>query len=304
MPTAYLTNTEELTMVADAIREKGELSQQFTYPNGFISAIRTLTTGTEIVATDMLNNLISGTCYFPTATYIGSYAFASCSKLTGVYLPQVSVVYNSGFYYCSSVSFISLPICTTVSSYAFYNCTSLTSVYLPECREIGSNAFYYCTKLTSIDLPNINSIGESAFLYCYSLSYISVSNCSYLGFGAFYYCSRMLFADIRGITMSSLSAYLFCGCYSLEYVYLQGTASGCAYSTFYNCNNLKSVYLDFPYVLRTNSPLVDKSVPHPTIPNSTTTVGRYDVDVYVPFSLLNSYMASSRWASYNLLPIY
>lgn len=141
MPTAYLTNTEELTQIAEAIRIKGERSDTFSFPQGFVDAIMVLRGGTEIIATNMLNNLISGSCYFPTASYIGSYAFASCSRLTAIDLPRVVSVYNSAFYDCRSVSMINLERCTMISSSAFYYCRSLQSISAPECLILGSGAF-------------------------------------------------------------------------------------------------------------------------------------------------------------------
>lgn len=41
----YLTNTADLTAVADAIRAKGGTSAQLVYPTGFVSAIQTIQTG-------------------------------------------------------------------------------------------------------------------------------------------------------------------------------------------------------------------------------------------------------------------
>lgn len=43
--TEYLTNTAELTAVADAIRAKGGTSAQLVYPSGFVSAIKAIETG-------------------------------------------------------------------------------------------------------------------------------------------------------------------------------------------------------------------------------------------------------------------
>lgn len=40
--TEYLTNTSELTAVADAIRAKGGTSEQLVYPAGFVSAIQAI----------------------------------------------------------------------------------------------------------------------------------------------------------------------------------------------------------------------------------------------------------------------
>lgn len=44
----YLTNTADLTAVADAIRAKGGTSEPMVYPDGFVTAIQAIQTGTEL----------------------------------------------------------------------------------------------------------------------------------------------------------------------------------------------------------------------------------------------------------------
>ena len=44
----YLTNTTDLTKVASAIREKGHTTAQLIYPDGFVTAIQAIQTGTEL----------------------------------------------------------------------------------------------------------------------------------------------------------------------------------------------------------------------------------------------------------------
>ena len=44
----YLTNTTDLTKVASAIREKGGTSDSLAYPDGFVTAIKAIQTGTEL----------------------------------------------------------------------------------------------------------------------------------------------------------------------------------------------------------------------------------------------------------------
>lgn len=44
----YLTNTTDLTKVASAIREKGGTSDSLAYPDGFVTAIQAIQTGTEL----------------------------------------------------------------------------------------------------------------------------------------------------------------------------------------------------------------------------------------------------------------
>ena len=46
--TEYLTNTTDLTKVASAIREKGGTTAQLIYPDGFVTAIQAIQTGTEL----------------------------------------------------------------------------------------------------------------------------------------------------------------------------------------------------------------------------------------------------------------
>ena len=44
----YLTNTTDLTLVADAIRDKGRTTALLTYPDEFVTAIQAIQTGTEL----------------------------------------------------------------------------------------------------------------------------------------------------------------------------------------------------------------------------------------------------------------
>ena len=46
----YLTNTADLTAVANAIRAKGGTSAQLVYPNGFVSAIQAIQTRWSVLA--------------------------------------------------------------------------------------------------------------------------------------------------------------------------------------------------------------------------------------------------------------
>ena len=51
----YLTNTVELTAVANAIREKGGTSEQLACPNGFVTAIQAIQTGVPLQITVATN---------------------------------------------------------------------------------------------------------------------------------------------------------------------------------------------------------------------------------------------------------
>lgn len=44
----YLTNTTDLTSVANAIREKGGTSDPLIYPDGFVAAIEAIQAGVSV----------------------------------------------------------------------------------------------------------------------------------------------------------------------------------------------------------------------------------------------------------------
>lgn len=84
-------------------------------------------------------------------TSIGSYAFADCHSLKGVYRTNtVSYYGNQAFGYCSQLSYISISGAATIGAYAFINCINLSRVDLNKCSSIASNAFSNCTNLTSV----------------------------------------------------------------------------------------------------------------------------------------------------------
>lgn len=74
----YLTNTADLTAVADAIRAKGGTSAQLVYPAGFVSAIQTIQTG---IALQLIVTVSAGATV--TATN-GSKTISGTSESTGV----------------------------------------------------------------------------------------------------------------------------------------------------------------------------------------------------------------------------
>jgi len=59
----YLTNTTELTAVADAIRAKGGTTASLVYPDGFVSAIGDIESGGGGSSGLVLNIIISGSTY-------------------------------------------------------------------------------------------------------------------------------------------------------------------------------------------------------------------------------------------------
>ena len=103
----YLTNTADLTAVANAIRAKGGTSAQLVYPDGFVTAIQSIETGGGGGSDELVNSLIdrtiSGAYVNNTVTIIGRYGLAGCTKLTSVVLPAVRTTDGNSMIGCSGI---------------------------------------------------------------------------------------------------------------------------------------------------------------------------------------------------------
>lgn len=113
----YLTNTTDLTKVAAAIREKGGTSDSLVYPDGFVTAIQAIQTGTElqiivtvtsgatVTATkgslSVSGTAVDGTCTLTVpeagtwsvkATHNGQTSDAKSVSITGIYDVTLSFV--------------------------------------------------------------------------------------------------------------------------------------------------------------------------------------------------------------------
>ena len=104
----YLTNTADLTAVADAIRAKGGISDPLVYPDGFVTAIQAIETGGGSGSDELVNSLIdrtiSGAYVNNTVTIIARYGLAGCTKLTSVVLPAVATTDGNSMIGCSALT--------------------------------------------------------------------------------------------------------------------------------------------------------------------------------------------------------
>ena len=123
----YLTNTTDLTKVATAIREKGGTSDSLVYPDGFVTAIQAIQTGTELqiivsvtsgaTVTATKGSLsVSGTSVNETCTLIVPEAGTWSIKATynGQTSDTKSVTFTDS--YTTSLSFFRATITVTVES--------------------------------------------------------------------------------------------------------------------------------------------------------------------------------------------
>ena len=175
---------------------------------------------------------------FQNATFIGDFAFISCTALESINAPSVTIIKSSAFAYCSSLmeasfplateihygafsnckilSNITAPSATLVSMYAFAGCTSLTSVSFPLLSSIYEATFRTCKSLQTAYIPNALSIANYAFESCGMLTDINMSKVTHIGFSAFYSCSKLTTISIPSATLISASA--FNSCIKLQFV--------------------------------------------------------------------------------------
>lgn len=114
----YLTNTTDLTKVAAAIREKGGTSDSLVYPDGFVTAIQAIQTGTElqiivsvtsgaVVTATKGSTTVSGTAINGTCTLIVPEAgtWSVKATLSGQTSATESVTFTDS--YALTLSFVS-----------------------------------------------------------------------------------------------------------------------------------------------------------------------------------------------------
>lgn len=260
---------------------------------------------------------------FPNCTYISHQAFMYCSKLTKIILPKCSSL-ESGVFRLSQRSpqysrEIYLPECTVISSTAFmsndikyiniskvqtlandvfeycvFNLSS--SIFeLPSCTSIGAGAFHSCTLPSTVNLPLVTKIPATCFVSA-KVTTINLPNCSEIS-NAFYNCSNLreislpLCEKIYGSTISTSATFYYCNLSTISLPKLSVMEHS---YVFTRCSQLMSVYLmnsvvctirSYATYLFSNSPIT----------NSTYT-GIYG-SVYVPASLLSSYLSNIYWKS-------
>ena len=315
----YRVTDTELTAVASAIRAKTGATASISYPGGFIDEINSLGSKPYTLEDVMAKNMstisladpvitleripnyyfysfkslnFDSNISFPVCSYIGSFAFYSCSSLTEASFPACSYIGSYAFTSCFSLSKLSFPACSYLDYGAFQTCTSLTEISFPACSYINNYVFQNCFSLTTANFPACSYIGNYAFQYCSSLTEANFPACSYIGSYAFQSCYSLTTVDFPACSFIGGSA--FQSCHSLTVA----SFPACSYISgfaFRYCRNLISLYLMSTSVVLLSNSATFSSTP---IGGYTTTAGIYG-SVYVPQSLYSSYITATNWTYYS-----
>ena len=187
--TKMLVEDTSLTTVANAIRTKGGTTGALTFPNGFVSAVNGIKTGTN---------------------YAPSIIDGSITKITEDMLEGCTLIQNYAFYGRDNLTSVSLPSSVTeLRMYAFSGCRKLTSVSLPSSlTKISSYAFSNCIKLAKITIPSsVTSISSYAFSSCNKLATVEMKPKTPPTLGSKVFETNSSVVTTIKVPKSSLSAY-------------------------------------------------------------------------------------------------
>lgn len=162
----YCVKDTELSSIADAIRNKKQISYSLSYPADYIDELQTFNNDTEKIFLEGTYSYV----YDSSCTNLRNWAFACNNSITSVDFPNCSTIGSSAFDNCYYLSSISFPNATNIGSYAFRtNSVGFSSASFPECLSVGAMAFAYCYQLSEIYLPKCTSLNSSVFYSCGSL---------------------------------------------------------------------------------------------------------------------------------------
>ena len=192
---------EDLTNLADLLREKTGTTAELAFPNNFSAEINKIYT-----VDDLAMRNFSGVIYLPTATEIAPGTFAG-SNITEIHAPNVTRFYsnvqNTGksvFQNCKSLVVVDMPKFTSMYSggYQFAGCTALTQIVLQK-GNIGNNMFKGCTKLIIARLGGTSTTNGSGFSGCTSLTGLDLafSGTGTGGNSEFQNCSKLTTLILR-----------------------------------------------------------------------------------------------------------
>ena len=156
----YLVHGEDLTSVAEAIRQKGGTTEPLQFPDGFVSAVEAIETG---AAEDKMKQYIAGQLtelVDSTITTIGQrFLFYRDSLLTKVDLPNaVGECRDAAFYTASALKECYLPQITSLGASCFFSCPVLVDTDFSAVEIIGQECFLGCSKLARLDFPAATQI--------------------------------------------------------------------------------------------------------------------------------------------------
>lgn len=198
MGTTYLTDGDDLTSVANAIRAKSGGSGQLAFPAGFVSEIGNISGGYTV--DDLCVTSLAFGTLSPTVDTVGRFAFYGRTGVTALDSSDVTQILAGAFNSCTNMVSVNLPNLTSMRVWKdstsqsengnyFYSCSKIESFSAPKLTHIyGSGAFNYCGKTSLvICLPAIQQLGQNTtFAECNARLYDFGPSLTSITYDSFY----------------------------------------------------------------------------------------------------------------------
>lgn len=256
------------------VDNSSELIDELLYPTGSKS-IDIDSTVESVTSYAMYGETSVKSVKLRNATRINSGAFNGCSNISSLYAPEATYIGTNAFQKCSALSEIYLPKVTTIygvsstSGLAFSEC-AFSEADLPSVVSIGALSFSSCANLTTLYAPNCTSIGAGALGVCPSLKRVTLG------------AAKM---NVDVFRSGPGSGYYGIGTTTCEILDIVGeTATG--------------IYLGYlpeglqTLIIRNTSGVV------PQIDSSNYTSKFTQLQIFVPYDLLDAYRQATNWVVY------
>lgn len=184
---------------------------------------------------------------------------------------------------------------TSIGASAFCDCTALESVVVPNVEIIDGSAFQKCSLLTEVIVPKATFYNKNyIFDGCANLKYIDLSGALNLSGYADAQYGQYVFRDCTSlekiIIYGRTGQAMFQGCTSLKIVdVIAGNMNG--YTSFFGCTALKAL------ILRQTDKI--HSMGNAGALNVCTPFQSGTAYIYVPRSLMNTYVSATNWSAYS-----
>ena len=215
MPTYKVVDAEKLdqdmTSVADKIRDKAGISLPLEWPTGYEAAVDAIQSGGKAPSVGFVPTEWDEAGYITSGKWYGetlpAYAFMLTTN-TNIVNRLVSIEFEDEI--------------TSIPDHAFHHSNRLVTIHIPDSvTSIGLSAFYGCSKLALASLPSdLTSLGQYAFRSCSTMTPSSLpSGVTIIPQYCFGSCSAIPGMDCKGVT--SIEANAFYGCSKLAFLVLR-----------------------------------------------------------------------------------
>lgn len=147
MGNKMFVSREDISMLADKLREGAGIENKLLFPDDFITTFQNICQTRAAVETPTYNELIMN---FITGDFTTLYLNKDCEKIP-----------DGFFQHTSTLVSVYAPYCLEIGEYAFNECTNLSSVYTPKCEKIMTG-FQGCSCLSLLSFPRARTININA----------------------------------------------------------------------------------------------------------------------------------------------